>query len=213
MPTNTSRLSLSQPLGPDPPLGLRTSIAGNATILDAAVRIFEGTLVARSGVTPAYGDEYYATDTLQWFKYNGSAWLTMSIGGRATVREPGPASDYSTTSTSYVVVDGTNLSATVQCSGAPVKVTFSGSAHAAFVTVIANAMDASVSGSGAAVIGTGLVWTPFCVVTVFSSPTAGSHTFAPYWTTTGTGSIIRSATFNSAGQLPTLVIEELGPAF
>jgi hypothetical protein len=81
MPTNTTRLALVQPAGSDAPVVLRTSIAGNATILDAAVRIFEGTLVARSLVTPAYGDEYYATDTLQWFKYNGSAWLLMLVAG------------------------------------------------------------------------------------------------------------------------------------
>ena len=41
MPTTTTRLALSQPAGNDAPVGLRTSIAGNATILDQAVRIFE----------------------------------------------------------------------------------------------------------------------------------------------------------------------------
>jgi hypothetical protein len=79
MATTTTRLALVQPVGSDAPVGLRTSIGDNATTLDAAVRIFEGTLVNRSSVTPAYGDEFYATDVALTYKWNGTAWQTVLL--------------------------------------------------------------------------------------------------------------------------------------
>jgi hypothetical protein len=78
MPTTTSRLSLTQPVGADAVSEYRVSITQNATVLDAAVLTTEGTISSRPAATAvAEGSEYYATDTGQLFKSTGSAWLIV----------------------------------------------------------------------------------------------------------------------------------------
>ena len=68
MSTTTTRHGLVQPAGSDGPVSLRTSIDGNATILDNAVLVTEGTLVARPVASTVEHDHIYrATDTGQWF--------------------------------------------------------------------------------------------------------------------------------------------------
>lgn len=141
---------------------------------------------------------------------NVAATVQLQNPRRASFLQPAAASNYTTTSTTLVVVDGTNLSATVQCSGSPIKVTFVGSANVstgAQTLTIENQMDAASGGPGAAFLNT-TAFSSFCVMTVFQ-PTAGSHTFAPYWALTGaaTATIVRSG-----GISPVLVIEELGPS-
>lgn len=81
MAGSTSRLALAEPVGADPVSELRISINNHASVLDAAIRVFEGTLSQRSSVTPAYGDEYEATDTGLTYKWNGTAWQTILVAG------------------------------------------------------------------------------------------------------------------------------------
>lgn len=141
---------------------------------------------------------------------NVAATVQLQNPRRASFLQPASATNYTTTSTSLVVIDGTNLSATVQCSGSPIKVTCAGSANistGAQTLTIENQMDAASGGPGAAFMNT-TAFSSFCVVSVFQ-PTAGSHTFAPYWAVSGaaTATIVRSG-----GVAPSLVIEELGPS-
>lgn len=80
MPNSTTRLALVEPLGADAASELRVSITANATTLDAAVLVTEGTISSRpTATTVPYGSEYYATDTGQVFKSTGSVWLVVSV--------------------------------------------------------------------------------------------------------------------------------------
>lgn len=86
MPNSTSRLSLVEPLTSDAASELRTSITSNATTLDNAVVEFSGTLSNRSTVvpTPEIGFDYYATDTRQWSRYNGTLWRALGLAPAST---------------------------------------------------------------------------------------------------------------------------------
>jgi hypothetical protein len=78
MPTNTSRLALTQPAGNDPPVELRIAIAGNATTLDNAAIFLKGTLILRpAAASTAQGTLYFSTDTLALSWNNGSAWIDL----------------------------------------------------------------------------------------------------------------------------------------
>lgn len=80
MPNSTGRLGLALPLGTDNVSELRVAINANATTLDAAATITEGTAVSRPS-TSVYGKFYYATDTGQLSFYNGSAWEAVPLAG------------------------------------------------------------------------------------------------------------------------------------
>ncbi len=82
MPTTTTRLALTNPLGVDNPSVLRTSITANDAILDNAVLYTEGTLASRPLASAVeHGHEYRSTDTGQISKSNGTIWIDM--GGLA----------------------------------------------------------------------------------------------------------------------------------
>lgn len=84
MPNSTSRLALVQPIGADAASELRVAITANATTLDPAVLQSSGTISSRpSAGSVQFGNEYYATDTAQWFKSNGSVWQMIPTGSPA----------------------------------------------------------------------------------------------------------------------------------
>lgn len=85
MPSTTSRLALTEPVGADAASEFRVAITNNATILDNAVTFSEGTLVSRPAAALA-GRVYYATDVNGGTYYldNGSAWLLMLLAGAWT---------------------------------------------------------------------------------------------------------------------------------
>lgn len=92
--------------------------------------------------------------------------------------------DYSTTSTSYVDIDATNMSATITTTGGDVIVTFAGT-----VTI-------SSSGLGHIAIDyDGTVYAPIYMKTrdnvsfslIFDNVSAGSHTFTMQWKNAGPG--------------------------
>ena len=95
---STSRLGLNIPDGSDNESAFPTVSNQQMTTLDASVVEFSGTLSNRSSVvsSPQIGFDYYATDTKQWFRYNGSAWQALRLI---------PVS----TSTSTTAVDGQEL--------------------------------------------------------------------------------------------------------
>lgn len=86
MPTTTSRLALTQPVGTDPASELRTSITGNATTLDAAAMYQSGTFAARptASSVPA-GTVYYATDIGAYYVSNGTAWAIIGTPQSGTL--------------------------------------------------------------------------------------------------------------------------------
>ena len=78
----TSRLDLAQVDGTDNVSAFPSSFNADMTILDGSMRIFQGTLAARSSVTTQqYGDEYESVDTGQWFKWGGTQWGVILIPG------------------------------------------------------------------------------------------------------------------------------------
>jgi hypothetical protein len=76
LPTTTSRLLLSQPVGAEAPSQIRVANAANMAILDNAVTFSEGTISSRPAAGLA-GRVYYATDTGQYFIDTGSAWTAF----------------------------------------------------------------------------------------------------------------------------------------
>ncbi len=82
MPTNTARLSLTNPLGTDAPSFLRTSITANNAILDNSVLYTEGTFASRPAAGAVeHGHVYRATDTSVWYQSDGTTWLTVMLAG------------------------------------------------------------------------------------------------------------------------------------
>jgi hypothetical protein len=96
MANTTTRLALTQPAGTDPPSVLRTSIGGNATILDTAALFNEGILASRPAAgSVVHGYFYRSTDTGDLSYSNGSAWVSVSqvgIGSAAASYQSGIAS-------------------------------------------------------------------------------------------------------------------------
>lgn len=84
MPTSSSRLGLVQPASSDQESLWPSQFLTNTTgLLDNSVLISQGTLAARPA-TPSpnvSGQTYYATDTTQWFFWNGSAWNAIHVEG------------------------------------------------------------------------------------------------------------------------------------
>lgn len=75
MPTTTTRLGLTQPIGSDNPSLLRTSITSDTNTLDNAAIYQEGTLASLPGTpVPASGAIYRATDADQLFLSSGGVW-------------------------------------------------------------------------------------------------------------------------------------------
>ena len=96
MSTNTTRLGLVQPAGSDGPVSLRTSIDTNATTLDNAVLVTEGTLASRPVASTVEHDHIYrTTDTGQWFVSDGTNWSIVLAAGAWTSLTPGFASGIS----------------------------------------------------------------------------------------------------------------------
>jgi hypothetical protein len=81
MPTSTSRLDLLQPIGSDAVSELRIAITANATGLDGAVIVTQGTVSGRPTNGSYVGQTYYATDTGLWYFWTGSAWQTVMLAG------------------------------------------------------------------------------------------------------------------------------------
>lgn len=82
MPTATTRLNLMQPVGPDPPSGLRVAITNNATTTDNAAIWLTGSLAARASISPLVaGTLYKGTDTGLLYHYDGTAWTTVMLAG------------------------------------------------------------------------------------------------------------------------------------
>lgn len=116
-------------------------------------------------------------------------------------------SGYSTTSTSFVDVDGTNVKVTLTTNGGPVLVIFSGSAYSSGGTY-ATYFDIDVDGTRLGNANTGglqeqqgaaSVTFAFTVVAIIDGLTAGSHTFKLKWKTTGT-----SVMYSQTGNQPVL---------
>ena len=79
MPNETSRLSLAEPLTSDASSELRLSITNNATTLDDAVLVTEGTISSIPTASSVEKDHIYrATDTSQWFVSDGSNWTLFA---------------------------------------------------------------------------------------------------------------------------------------
>lgn len=121
--------------------------------------------------------------------------LALKLPPRAQVKRDN-AGFYSTTSTTFVLVDGTNLKHTIVTAGGPVKVFFQGTIHADSATSRRVYLDIQVDGSGgvgqdagfagglmvtaiSSTIGQGVVLGPV----VIEGLSAGEHTFALVWKT------------------------------
>lgn len=146
---STTRLALPYPQASDDVSAFPAVAGEQMTALDGSVIVTEGTLTSRPSST-AYGNEYYATDTGQWFKYTGSAWTAMTRGalGHATTSGPFPGT-YGYTSGSYQLVEGAAI--TVAQASAYLLVSGSMSAYTAAVNqatlMYANVDNMTVAGS------------------------------------------------------------------
>jgi hypothetical protein len=173
--------------------------AGN----DARTRVVQGTATAgatlanRSGAAALPGSALLLADVLV-----GAAATTL---GNAVIRDRrkwargafdriGRSAAYTTTSTTPVAIDSTNLSIRVECSGLPIRLRFLGLAND--VTVGGNILFGFfMDGAGidstttiAQLVGATSSYATVAVEYV-AIPTAGSHVFQPTWfVAAGTGS-------------------------
>lgn len=115
--------------------------------------------------------------------------------------------DYTTTSTTYSAIDSTNLSARVECSGAPVRLTMIGRAFTSATTaevffrwIIDGSNDVTMPTTGdnpnSGPLGAGAVYLP----------AAGSHLFQPAWRLAAAGTGTLKA---SSGDSFQILIEEI----
>jgi hypothetical protein len=118
--------------------------------------------------------------------------------------------DYTTTSTTDVLIDGTNLQPRIECSGAPLRISLRSSVQNLNATDL---VDISYKIDGAAIDGGALFEltsavagqdVPFSALTD-TIPAAGSHLVAPYWhVNLGTGKLLAQS-----GVALVFVVEEL----
>lgn len=120
---------------------------------------------------------------------------------------------YTTTSTSFVDIDGTNLSITLTLNGSAVLIGFSGA-----VTMTGNPMrfDISVDGTllgAAGVDGMAIVTTngPICLVALKTGLSAGSHTFKIQWRVgSGTATLYSGSGTGGTDAIPSFWVMEVG---
>lgn len=109
--------------------------------------------------------------------------------------------DYTTTSSSMAAIDSTNLNPRIECSGAPLRVTLIGSqanSGAGNQHVFGIRQDGSAINGGPHAYWNAPVANYFAplVLTWTTTPAAGSHQFAPYWSTSaGTATLYARAAF------------------
>jgi hypothetical protein len=118
--------------------------------------------------------------------------------------------DYSTTSGSLVVVDATNLQPRIECSGVPVRMTlWVSNIHsvASGRTLVRPAIDGAVQHGNFAITGHPTASTDDGEMIVFDMfPAAGSHLFAPHFSTASGG----TSTLRAQANLPfVMTIEEI----
>lgn len=165
---------------------------------------------------------YYATDTKVFYIDDGTAWQAINVGSplpNVVTKLAGSMSgaDYTTTSTNFTLVDGTNLSKSItattkqtlviHCNGTFTST--SGGGGTSFVTVglgkdgtIVAQVDGIPQASGDT--------EPFGLT--YSEPGDGlAHTWALYFLT-GNASDTAHIHNNTNGDTPIIVIEQLGTA-
>lgn len=121
------------------------------------------------------------------------------------------ASDYTTTSTSFVDVDATNLSLTIATAGGDVLIVFmgygGGTARLYLDVAIDSVRMAGDDGFLAAVSG---VNTPITLVALKQGLTAGSHTFKLQWkVNSGTGTLYAGAGTAGLDTHPLFFVREI----
>ena len=109
MPTTTTRLALTQPVGADLVSQIRTSMTANASTLDNTVLVTEGTLAGRPNANTFEKDHIYkATDATPptWYMSDGTNWHPMDIGlSRGTTNIATLQSISSTSYTTLITAD------------------------------------------------------------------------------------------------------------
>jgi hypothetical protein len=191
------------------------STDGAAAQDNGAVEMLQGTASAGATLTNRTGAAALPATAIRLADIlvaNGAASITSANirdrrpwsrgAGVQVVRRANAAagSDYATSSTSYVVVDGTNLNPRLECSGVPVRlrldyVHFLNGAASGIVdirmdgTTIDGGIERGRDFSSTEIT----IGRPASVEYIFT-PSAGSHQFAPYYkTTAGTYSLIARA--------------------
>jgi hypothetical protein len=168
-----------------------------------------GTVIGRgaSGSRPAAGTAgqlYYDTTNSKLQRDNGSTWddcepaSSAALVGAAYTRKTG---DYTTTSTTFTNVDGTNMSFTKTTGAHRVRVGFIGSVYLSSTNTIA--FDVTIDGTrvggdyGIAIWNVASAGNAIPIAFTYLSDvlTAASHTFVLQWkVTAGTGTIEGAAT-------------------
>lgn len=224
MSTTTSRLTLTQPAGGDPPSALRTSIGSNTAILDNSVLFTEGTLVLRPAATAVeHGHFYNATDTGQLAWSNGTTWKpfgltpvtapasTAAAAGQMMICNPGAITITLPTPTAGALV-GVQASAAAT-SSAGTTITASSGAIYGVGTNGATSIPLAMPEASVVLLGTGSNWNIVCgqrdtgwVPLTFTSNwtyTSGTYTTTPSYRVIGDKLHFKGqVTNNVAGTLP-----------
>jgi hypothetical protein len=121
------------------------------------------------------------------------------------------ASDYTTTSTSFVDVDATNLSLTIVTAGGDVLITFMGFGGSSGRIYLDVAIDGvRMAGDDGFLASANGVSTPVTLVALKQGLSAGSHTFKLQWkVNTGTGTLYAGAGTSSFDVHPQFFVREV----
>ncbi len=117
---------------------------------------------------------------------------------------------YTTTSTSFVDIDGTNLKITLNISGSAVLLGFTGCGYLAqFDFLIDSTRYASAGADG--LVDAGGALGPICMIGLVTGLAAGSHTFKVQWKVTGgTGALYAGNGTGGQDFIPTFWASEVG---